>query len=180
MEITPTIQPIQDAVEALYKTLRDQQARAKMRAESSVNGAGPSPNADDARILEKARAATNGEKFRRLWAGALDGYPSQSEADLALCRLLAFFTQDAEQIDRLFRQSGLMREKWERADYRDGTMTTAIESAHEHWRGVSASHDSAGRDERHTPQWCDDTDLILLPLRPSPAYRGPRPGVRHG
>jgi primase-polymerase (primpol)-like protein len=51
------------------------------------------------------RRAANGEKFAKLWSGDVSGYPSQSEADLALCGILAFWTRDRAQIDRLFRQS---------------------------------------------------------------------------
>ncbi|MFQ7644172.1 hypothetical protein, partial [Ruthenibacterium lactatiformans] len=41
--------------------------------------------------------------------------PSHSEADIALCNALAWWTNcDAARVDRLFRQSGLMREKWDR------------------------------------------------------------------
>jgi len=44
-----------------------------------------------------------------------------SAADLALCSMLAFWTNNDElRIDSLFRQSGLYREKWERQDYRNG------------------------------------------------------------
>ena len=60
----------------------------------------------DEELLEKARNASNGEKFDRLWHGGTSGYPSQSEADMALCCLLAFWTGgDAIQVDQLFRQS---------------------------------------------------------------------------
>ena len=52
---------------------------------------------------------------------ASNGSWSHSEADMALCAKLAFFCRgDTEQMDRLFRQSGLMREKWDR---RNGTST---------------------------------------------------------
>ena len=82
---------------------------------------------EDDDLTERAMSARNGEKFRRLWEGHWEGYPSRSEADLALCSLLAFWTQDPEQIDRLFRQSGLTRKKWEkRADYRRGTIEKAL------------------------------------------------------
>jgi primase-polymerase (primpol)-like protein len=41
---------------------------------------------------------------------------------MALCCLLAFWTGgDRAQIDRLFRQSGLMREKWDEVHYADGS-----------------------------------------------------------
>jgi putative DNA primase/helicase len=84
---------------------------------------------DDRALVQRALAAKDGDKFRRLWDGQWqDEYDSQSEADLALCCLLAFWTGgDASRIDRLFRQSGLMRQKWERADYRERTINEALE-----------------------------------------------------
>jgi putative DNA primase/helicase len=75
---------------------------------------------DDDHLLELAHRATNGEKFRRLWAGDRMGYASPSEADLALCRLLVFWTgSDPSRVDRLFRRSGLMRAKWNEARGRE-------------------------------------------------------------
>lgn len=85
-------------------------------------------NVTDSEIIERARRAQNGAKFSRLWAGDTTGYTSQSEADLALCSMLAFWTgPDEQQIDRLFRQSGLYRDKWDRADYRASTITHALD-----------------------------------------------------
>ena len=82
---------------------------------------GPLPDADDHDLLERAFRARNGGGFQALWRGDWTGYPSQSEADLALCSMLAFWTgDDANRMDRLFRQSGLMREKW---DTRHGETT---------------------------------------------------------
>lgn len=52
-----------------------------------------------------------------------------SSADLALCCHLARITNsDIEQIDRIFRQSKLYREKWDREDYRNSTIKKAINS----------------------------------------------------
>ena len=61
----------------------------------------------------------------------MSGYPSQSEADLALCNLLAYWTgSDRERVDRLFRQSGLWRPKWDERrgeqTYGEQTIATAI------------------------------------------------------
>jgi primase-polymerase (primpol)-like protein len=83
--------------------------------------------ASDAALLARARAARNGELFALLWSGDWQTrYGSQSEADLALCGFLAFWCNgDAERVDGLFRQSGLYREKWERNDYRQWTLTRA-------------------------------------------------------
>ncbi|GAB7093939.1 hypothetical protein JCM30237_10910 [Halolamina litorea] len=75
----------------------------------------------DETLLSKAMNAKNGEKFTRLWNGNTSGYDSQSEADMALCFLLAFWTgRDPSQMDRLFRQSGLYRAKWDDRHYGDG------------------------------------------------------------
>ena len=84
---------------------------------------------NDQALIERAEKATNGAKFSRLLAGQWSGdYDSQSEADLAFCTMLAFWTgRDRGRIDSIFRQSGLMREKWEkRADYRTRTLDVAI------------------------------------------------------
>jgi len=81
---------------------------------------GPADLSDD-ELLERATSAANGEKFRRLWNGDIGGYDSHSEADMALCTLLAFWTGgDCGRMDRLFRESGLIREKWDELHYGDG------------------------------------------------------------
>jgi putative DNA primase/helicase len=73
----------------------------------------------DEEIIALARGAKNSAKFEALWSGDISGYPSSSEADQALVSLLAFYMQDEEQLDRLYRQSRLCRQKWlERPDYR--------------------------------------------------------------
>ena len=77
---------------------------------------------DDEKLLEKARRASNGPKFERLWGGNTGGYESNSEADMALCCLLAFWSGgDQRQMDRLFRQSDLLREKWDEVHFADGS-----------------------------------------------------------
>ncbi|WP_028988094.1 DUF927 domain-containing protein [Thermicanus aegyptius] len=84
---------------------------------------------DDQDIINIAARAKNGEKFASLYYQG-DWHPyykSQSEADQALCNLLAFYTKNPEQIDRLFRSSALSRQKWERDDYRDMTIRNALE-----------------------------------------------------
>ena len=51
----------------------------------------------------------------------------RSSADAALCQHLAFWTgKNCERIDRLFRQSALYREKWERTVYREDTVKNAV------------------------------------------------------
>lgn len=77
-------------------------------------------------LIQEIRDSDQAEKFERLWSGDIEEYDSHSEADLALCNILAFWTDhDAEAIDRLFRQSALYREKWDRASYREPTISEA-------------------------------------------------------
>lgn len=81
----------------------------------------PRPSADldqnesdltDTEVVERASHASNAEKFNALCGGDMTGYPSQSEADLALLSILAFYTKDDEQVRRIFRMTKLgQREK---------------------------------------------------------------------
>lgn len=88
------------------------------------------PVVEDAEILRRARVARNGEKFLRLWTGDIQGYPSASEADAALLSILAHYTQDPAQLQRLFLASKLgEREKAKRADYLEGTIAFVLQGA---------------------------------------------------
>jgi putative DNA primase/helicase len=108
---------------AVFPAEHKPQAPARSAA---VNGA------DDRELLELASKAKNGADFDRLYRGSWDGYDSQSEADLALANRLAFWAgPDPGRVDRLFRASGLMREKWDTrhgdATYGEMTIARALE-----------------------------------------------------
>jgi hypothetical protein len=91
----------------------------------------------DKQLVDKARTARNGAKFSRLWDGDKADYDNDdSRADLALSEMLAFWSgRDAERIDHLFRQSGLMRPKWDerrgRETYGQRTVRRAVERCRE-------------------------------------------------
>jgi len=90
----------------------------------------------DEELLEKARQSGAGEAFALLWDGKWqDLFGSQSEADMSLCCKLAFWSgKNREQMDRLFRQSALMRPKWDEKHHADGatygeeTLNKAVEA----------------------------------------------------
>lgn len=94
-------------------------------------------------IFNAAKTANNGYAFTELWRGNWKSnadYPSQSEADLAFCDMLAFwFSGDPERMDRVFRASGLMRPKWDDVRYSDGstygerTIEKAIAEVDDHY-----------------------------------------------
>ena len=104
----------------------------KKQSSSTISGAVGLSMSDSA-VIERARAAENGAKFQRLYSGDISEFGSHSEADLALCSFLAFWcSRDAVQIDRIFRTSGLMRDKWDERHgaqtYGQMTVAAAVES----------------------------------------------------
>jgi len=143
-----TINDAQEAIDTLYKqwfpgeekqkqeTIRTQpgtqsekQTTVQMQTGSKLS---------DSEIIEIASRASNSQKFNKLYKGISEGYPSQSEADLAFCSMLAFYTQDREQIERIFRDSGLYREE-KPDDYRKRTIETALNGLTETYNPEKAS-----------------------------------------
>ena len=96
----------------------------------------------DEMVVQKCRAADNAAKFADLFdRGDVHAYHGgdASVADLALLCIMAFYTQDEAQLERLFSSSALgRREKWrQRDDYRRRTISRALASLHEtyDWSG---------------------------------------------
>ena len=92
----------------------------------------------DDEVLDIGFQALNGDKFRLLYhgsAGELAHYPSVSEADLALCVLIAFYTKNAEQIYRIFMNSALghRMKTEERPDYVIATIKKALGTVTGHY-----------------------------------------------
>ncbi|WP_440992296.1 phage NrS-1 polymerase family protein [Haloarchaeobius baliensis] len=117
------IEERQDAFAPVYDqyVYGDDESSTEERAKKRGTVSTPT-SLSDAELIEKARNAKNGVKFESLWNGSTAGYESQSEADMALCCLLAFWTgNDEARMDRLFRESGLYREKWDEVHYADGS-----------------------------------------------------------
>ena len=100
----------------------------------------------DESIIEKSAKSKQGEKFSDLWNGEFE--TSHSEADQALCAVLAFWCGgDTEQMDRLFRKSKLYREKWERNDYREMTLQKALMQTKEFYKPVKSNANTDFNDE---------------------------------
>lgn len=115
------------AVKAIYEkidsTAQSSQSKGQLEKRSVLENI----SFTDENIIELCSNAVNGEKFRKLFSGDWEGdYKSWSEADLALCSLIAYHTEDPEQIDRVFSSSKLYREKWDRTDYKSHTISEAL------------------------------------------------------
>ena len=87
----------------------------------------------DEELVERIKSSKKGQDFISLYFnGDLSlNKGDHSAADLSLCTILAFWTnKNREQMDRIFRRSKLMREKWDRklgdSTYGEATINKAI------------------------------------------------------
>lgn len=133
-----TIETCQAELDAFYKEVWP----VEPKIETFVPNFSPRSCSDE-KILQTARGAANGAKFQRLWNGDASDYrkkngtPDYSSADLALCEMLSYYGggRDVFTIDRLFRQSSLMRnDRWDEPartgeTYGQGTIKRAIAMA---------------------------------------------------
>lgn len=102
------IQDRQDLLDILVKEMRGPKLQELNQLEELDE------EEPDHEIINRAMYAGNGEKFNDLCAGEWQkyGFPSQSEADLALMSIFTFYSKSNEQCRRLFRMSALgKREK---------------------------------------------------------------------
>lgn len=112
----------------------------------------------DADVLEKARSSKSADRFSALFAGDMSAYGNDhSRADAALCEMLAFWCGRGgyDQIERLFRQSGLYRDKWDREDYRQRTIEYALSQCQEFYSpseptGILSLDDTPGKKAEKT------------------------------
>ena len=87
-------------VEKYMKRPEKQQAKPAAPARPLTNS-----DLSDDDIIRIASKSRSGAVFNELWSGRFAGNPSHSEADLALCNILAFYAGgDPARIDSLFRQ----------------------------------------------------------------------------
>src|SRR5215510_1448473 len=126
-----------------------EKSKPQQEKQKPANGAGAwiEPN----RRIRIAFGASNGADIERLFNGDISGYGSQSEADLALCGYLAFYSSGSrEALDTMFRSSKLLRDKWDEKHYSDGrtygegTIDKALESQTEFYE--FSEEDLAGED----------------------------------
>lgn len=146
--------------EEFFGTAKDKGAEDKAQIQGFMNVG---------ELIEKAFASKNGNQIRALYSGDYSAYPSQSEADLALCSHFAFWlNNDDGLIDVAFRASGLFRPKWDNKHHADG-------STYGQWtiRQATAGNREtyAGGNERsqttHSEAWGEPLPLPegLLPVK---------------
>jgi P4 family phage/plasmid primase-like protien len=98
---------------------------------------------DDFALLEKSFSWKKCAKYKALSEGDTAGYGSASEADLAFCNHLAWLlAKDPRRVDRAFRHSGLLRQKWDTVHvqgltYGAATINKAISGCKTHYKEFS-------------------------------------------
>lgn len=115
--------------------IHDTFIKKKKQAKKKKAVSGIPVEMSDEELIEKASNSEDGGVFSALLEGRWkESYQSQSEADMALCLKLAFWSgKNREQMDRIFRSSGLYRQKWDEkhhangATYGEETLDKAIE-----------------------------------------------------
>ena len=119
----------EEGISAVYSEIFGKSEEAK----SDPISDSPKPKPLNEDRLEKAFKSKCGSEIRSLYSGNWSeaGFPSQSEADLKFAKHLAFwFDRSESEMDRIFRSSGLMREKWDRKigekTYGEMTLANAI------------------------------------------------------
>lgn len=138
-----------------YETVEDCTGRIRPLHEKYIGG-GSVPSLmprqeetvslDDDELVRRASASRQGRLFSDLWAGHWEQYyTSQSEADLRLASMLAFWTgRDEARMDALFRKSGLFRDKWDRKQkgttYGAITLHKAAQECADVWSGERAEY----------------------------------------
>ena len=158
------------------------------RRNQAINGSiEPCSYLTDEQVIERASRSESGEKFRALYDGRWEElYDSQSDADMAFVSMLCFWCGCVEeQIDRIFRSSGLMRDKWDRqtgdATYGQITMRNAILSARTIYLPVNTADvvdqefENLDEDEEHA-SFHPDLSKVTLTLEEMMPHTNPRYG----
>lgn len=120
--LPPTIEPRQAELRELWDRFFGARP-CQGGTPGSPDGLAAAPGLSDAELLDRARKARTGDRFRQLYDdGSLNAYGGDhSRADLALCGMLAFWANsDPARTDHLFRRSALMRPKWDEQHGADG------------------------------------------------------------
>lgn len=110
--LTPETQPSPEPSPATPK----QRVAAKPSQKSQTHSSFKTASA----VVDRIRQSPQCHKFDALMRGDQTGYGSPSEADIALCSVIAFWSQDTGIIDAIFRESALYRDKWDEKHRGDG------------------------------------------------------------
>lgn len=172
------------AVHAKYLARQEQPQTQQPRQELNMS---------DSDLIGMACNGANGARFKALWNGDIGAYGGDhSRADQALINDLAYWTNgNAYRMDALFRQSGLMRPKWNERHgsdtYGNITIAKALESFTPYIPRQSAADDfraekktapsaaTPGAVQGNTAEQANTTDNTEYHDKPIISSENPRP-----
>jgi putative DNA primase/helicase len=129
------VREAQDAADEFYAHLRRNDRKAPVA--NATRTSFDTPDLDDNEVLRLLETAKNGHVFATIYAGGGE-FASGSERDLSLANRIAFYSQDEDQIERIMRDSGCARAKWDKhRTYLRDTIRKAI-------RGLTNTYTPAG------------------------------------
>ena len=145
----------------------------------------------DEQVIEHAKASASGERFMDYYEGNWQKYfDNQSDADMGFLSMLSFWCGcDEEQIDRIFRSSGMMRAKWDRQQagttYGAISIRNAVSTCQQIYLPVSAAdltnpdqefEDLDEEEEKKAADFKADISRIKLTLEEMKPHSNPRYG----
>jgi len=120
---------------------------------------------DDVALEEKIRGSKQGPRFAELFdRGAPEG--QESEADLALCNILAFWIgPDEARIDAWFRRSALLRDKWDsprgETTYGGFTIARALEGRTAYYGQKNGSTPARPKDDNTEMSYAEEISSLF-------------------
>jgi hypothetical protein len=132
----------------------------------------------DQELIDRACKSKDGIKFSALYKKGDWNlyYPSQSEGDLGLCEILAFWCgNDPVRVDRLFRHSKLYRDKW---DQKRGQTTYGWMTIEEAISRNSVTYAAANPNRKRILKFIETVKAALAIDAGNPFWKGPGGSTR--
>jgi len=149
--VATAIESRQEQLEELYFEIfgKAESPREEVKAEKATIGV---ERLTDEAVIARMLGSINADEIEALLKGETSAYGGdESAADLALCNHLAFWTgKNRLQMDQLFRQSKLMRPKW---DEKRGRQTYGEMTIDKACAGTSKVYEPP--EEAHKPTYAD-------------------------
>lgn len=116
--------------EFIFSLGKETKPEPEQDCEDLPEGLTRSPDLTDEKVISLLMGSRLANSFEDLYDGVLSEYGNDaSDGDYHLCRHIAFYTQNNDQIERIARGSDLVRDKWDRPDgYFRKTISNAIKS----------------------------------------------------
>ena len=159
-------------------------SRKKMTTGRRKSTKSPSDQISDNDLIKKMFASRKGEKIKKLFDGDIKDYKNDSSAaDMALCSELGWWTNyNPDRMDKIFRQSKLMRPKWDEKHFSDPPYLYGERTIHNVCQGKKMGIDGFGKTQgkgdngnpmiivnRQLKEVCRDTWTVIHEVNKKPA-----------